>query len=240
VVAKSPIYIDIKRSILEEIENGALPVGARLTPELELAERYQVSRPTVRQAILELAREGVVSRRRGAGTVVMPRQRLSYPVGRLLSFTEEFAGGEGRTSSEVIRREVIQADPELAVRLGVRVHTPVFQLERIRRVDDEPVARQRSSIAHAKVRGIEALDFSQRSLYDTLRDTYRVVITSADERIQAREAGRDDARELAVATGSAVFQVERRSFDSNGDLVEVVDSVYRSDRYEIRLTLQRS
>jgi GntR family transcriptional regulator len=240
VVAKGPIYIDIKRSILEEIENGALPVGARLTPELELAERYRVSRPTVRQAILELAREGVVSRRRGAGTVVMPRQRLSYPVGRLLSFTEEFAAGEGRTSSEVIRQEVIQADPELAVRLGVRVHTPVFQLERIRRVDGQPVARQRSSIADSKVHGIESLDFSQRSLYDTLRDTYRVVIASADERIQARTADRDDVRELAVVTGSAVFQVERRSFDSNGDLVEVVDSVYRSDRYEIRLSLNRS
>jgi DNA-binding GntR family transcriptional regulator len=100
VVAKSPIYIDIKRSILEEIENGALPVGARLTPELELAERYRVSRPTVRQAILELAREGVVSRRRGAGTIVMPRQRLSYPLGRLLSH-RGVRRGRGRTSSEV-------------------------------------------------------------------------------------------------------------------------------------------
>ena len=67
-----------------------------------------------------------------------------------------------------------------------------------------------------------------------------MVIASADERIQARTANRDDVRELAVPAGSAVFQVERRSFDSNGDLVEVVDSVYRSDRYEIRLTLHRS
>jgi GntR family transcriptional regulator len=240
VVAKSPVYIAIKRSILKEIESGAIPVGGRLTPEVELAERYRVSRPTVRQAILELAREGVVTRRRGAGTVVMPRQRLSYPIGRLLSFTEEFAAGKGRTSSEVIRREVIHADPELAVRLGVRVHTPVFQLERIRRVDDQPVARQRSSLAQSRIRGIEALDFSRRSLYDTLRDDYGLVIASADERIQARTARREDVRQLAVAPGSAVFQVERRSFDANGDLVEVVDSVYRSDRYEIRLTLHRS
>jgi GntR family transcriptional regulator len=239
-VAKGPIYADIKRSILEEIESGALPVGARLTPEITLAERYRVSRPTVRQAILELAREGVVSRRRGAGTVVMPRQRLSYPVGRLLSFTEEFAAGEGRTTATVIRSEVVPADPDLAVRLGVRVHTPVFQLERIRRVDSEPVARQRSSIAHSRVRGIERLDFAQRSLYDTLRDDYRLAIASADERIQARPADRRDVADLRVDTGAAVFQVERRSFTATGDLVEVVDSVYRSDRYEIRLSLHRS
>ena len=239
VVAKSPMYVDIKRSILEEIESGSLPVGARLTPEVALAERYRVSRPTVRQAILELAREGVVSRRRGAGTVVMPRQRLSYPVGRLLSFTEEFASGEVRTSSDVVRREVTQADPELAVRLGVRLHAPVFLLERVRRVDGQPVARQRSSIAHSKVRGIEKLDFSRRSLYDTLRDDYGVTVASADERIQARTADGDDVHQLALDPGSAVLQVERRSFDPNGDLIEVVDSVYRSDRYEIRLSLRR-
>jgi GntR family transcriptional regulator len=240
VVARNPIYVDIKRAILEEIDSGAIPVGARLTPEVALAERYRVSRPTVRQAILELAREGVVSRRRGAGTVVMPRQRLSYPVGRLLSFSEEFAGGKDRTSSDVIGRAVIPADPDLAVRLGVRLHTPVFQLERIRRVEGQPVARQRSSIAHARVRGIETVDFSRRSLYDTLRDDYRMTIASADERIQARPAEGADVRELAVEPGSAVFQVERRSFDPAGDLIEVVDSVYRSDRYEIRLTLHRS
>jgi GntR family transcriptional regulator len=240
VVAKGPIYVDIKRSILEEIESGALPVGARLTPEIALAERYRVSRPTVRQAILELAREGVVSRRRGAGTVILPRQRLSYPIGRLLSFTEEFAAPKGRTSADVVQCAVIPADPDLAVRLGVPLHTPVFRLERLRRVDGQPVARQRSSIAHSKVRGIESLDFTERSLYDTLPDDYRVVISSADERIQARTADTEDVRELGVAPGTAVFQIERRSFDPNGDLVEVVDSVYRSDRYEIRLTLHRS
>jgi uncharacterized phosphosugar-binding protein len=73
-MTRVPIYTEIKRAILEEIDKGRYPEGARLTPEVELAGRFGVSRPTVRQAILELAREGVVARRRGRGTVVLPRR----------------------------------------------------------------------------------------------------------------------------------------------------------------------
>jgi GntR family transcriptional regulator len=234
-----PIYAEIKRSILEQIDTGQVPEGGRLTPEVVLAERYGVSRPTVRQAILELAREGIVARRRGAGTIVLPRQRLRYPVGRLMSFSEEFAALGSRTSSEVVRQEVVPADHELAVRLGTRLHEPVFCLERVRRVDGRPVAWQRSQIQYAKVPGIEARDFAKFSLYEALRDRYRLVIHSADELIQARIAAPHELASLSLEASAAVFQIERRSFGEGGDLVELVDSVYRSDRYEIRLTLTR-
>ena len=73
-MARAPMYAKIKRSILDQIEQGLYPEGARLTPEVELAARFGVSRPTVRQAILELVREGVVARRRGQGTVVLHRR----------------------------------------------------------------------------------------------------------------------------------------------------------------------
>ena len=156
-----------------------------------------------------------------------------------MSFSEEFAALGSRTSSDVVRQEVIPADHELAVRLGTRLHERVFCLERVRRVEGRPVAWQLSQIQYAKVPGIEAGDFATLSLYEALRDRYRLAIISADELIQARIAAPHELTLLGLDAGAAVFQIERRSFGEGGDLLELVDSVYRSDRYEIRLTLTR-
>lgn len=237
-MTRVPIYAEIRDWILGEIEKGTFPVGSHLTPEVELAEQFGVSRPTVRQALLELAREGVLARRRGHGTVVLP-PRMAYPIGRLMSFSEEFVASGSRPSSRVVNHGVVIADGDLAIRLGVALGASVYRLERVRLVDDEPVAWQRSHIAHGRVPAIEKVDFSRASLYGTLRDRYGYAIASADEVIRAGTAGAVDAGLLDVPEGSPVFRIERRSFTEAGDLLELVDSVYRSDRYEIRLLLRR-
>jgi GntR family transcriptional regulator len=237
-MARAPIYAEIKRSILEEIDQGVFPEGARLTPEVELAGRFGVSRPTVRQAILELVREGVLARRPGRGTVVLPR-RLGYPVGQLMSFSEEFRASGSQTSARIVSSGVTTAGADVAVRLGVALGTPVFRLERVRYVGGSPVAWQRSQIVHARVPDVEVIDFSAVSLYETLRERYGLSIASADEVIRAGTADTVDGELLGVSAGSPVFRVERRGFTDGGDLAELVDSVYRSDRYEIRLVLRR-
>jgi GntR family transcriptional regulator len=237
-MAKAPMYAEIKDWILDQIERGAFPEGSRLTPEVELAERFGVSRPTVRQAILELARDGIVARRRGGGTLVVA-QRMAYPVGRLMSFSEEFAASGSRTSSRVLFAGVVRADADIAVRLGVAHGTDVFRLDRVREVDDAPAAWQRSHIGHARVPHIAMVDFAASSLYRVLRERYGFLITSADEVIRAGIAVKADADLLDVTEGSPVFRIERRSFTASGELIELVDSVYRSDRYEIRLRLRR-
>lgn len=236
-LTRQPIYAQIKRWILGQIESGALREGSTLTPEQELADRFGVSRPTVRQAILELVHEGVLARVRGRGTTVLPR-RLVYPVGRLLSFTEEFAGQGHELTSDVLGCTPIAADRKLAERLGGSEGEPVFALTRLRRVDAEPVALQHSYIAHRYVPGIEALDFSRASLYRVLAERYGFEIEHADELIRAGIAERSEASRLGIDRGTPIYRIERRSYVSGGRLIEVVDSVYRGDFYEIRLRLR--
>src|SRR6266540_3506252 len=235
-MARAPMYLEIKRRLLDEIEGGIFPAGAQLTPEVELARRFGVSRPTVRQAVLDLARTGIVSRRPGRGTVVLPR-RLGFPVGRLMSFSEEFASSSVHPRSKVISLELLAADETLAARLDVKVGERVFRLERTRLVDGRPVAWQRSQISHRLVPQIEAIDFEGTSLYAVLRDRYRLDIARGDEVVRAGTADAVDAERLDVSPGSAVFLIERRVFNQAGTLIELVDSVYRADSYEIRLAL---
>jgi GntR family transcriptional regulator len=237
-MARRPIYAQIKQTILKDIDEGALSTGDLLTPEVELAQRFGVSRPTVRQAILELTREGFLARRRGKGTVVMRRQ-VNYPAGRLLSFTEEFAASGGQPSAKIRSQSIVSAEHQLAVRLGIPVRGLVFRLERVRSIDGSPVAWQVSHIAYSRVPAIEANDFRTASLYTTLRFRYGLTIASADERIQAAVATDLDSELLGIPTGSPLFRIERRAFTDAGDVVEVADSMYRADRYEVRLLLTR-
>jgi GntR family transcriptional regulator len=237
-MARRPIYAQIKQSIQTDIDEGVLSTGDLLTPEVELAQRFGVSRPTVRQAILELTREGILARRRGKGTVVM-RRHVDYPVGRLLSFTEEFAASGGQPSAKVRSQSIVTADRDLAVTLGVPYNARVFRLERVRSIDGAPVAWQVSNVAYSKVPSIEATDFRTASLYRTLRFRYSLSIASADESIQAGVADALDSELLAVEVGSPVFRIERRAFTDSAEVIEVANSVYRADRYEIRLLLTR-
>jgi GntR family transcriptional regulator len=237
-MARQPLYAQIKDSILAQLRSGQLSEGQLLAPEVDLARRFGVSRPTVRQAILELVAEGIVTRVPGRGTVVLP-QRRPYPVRRLMSFSEEFAGLGRMLRATVCRQGVIRADAELAQRLGEPESVPVFLLERVRFVDDEPMALQRSYIAHRHVPGIEEVDFTSESLYEVLSRRFGLWIDHADERILASTADASAAELLGVAPGSPVFEIERRSYQRPQRLVELVDSVYRADRYEVRLRLRR-
>jgi GntR family transcriptional regulator len=237
-MARRPIYAQIKQSIQKDIDQGVLSTGDLLAPEVELAQQFGVSRPTVRQAILELTREGILARRRGKGTVVMRRQ-VDYPVGRLLSFTEEFAASGGQPSAKVRSQSIVSADRDLAVKLGVPFNSLVFRLERVRSIDNSPVAWQVSHIAYSKVPSIEANDFRTASLYTTLRFRYGLTVASADETIQASVSEALDSDLLGIAPGSPIFRIERRAFTDTAEVIEIANSVYRADRYELRLLLTR-
>lgn len=233
-----PAYVQIKRWILGQIDSGALPEGSMLAPEQELAAKLGVSRPTVRQAILGLARDGVVHRRRGVGTLVVAG-RKEYPTRRLLSFTEEFASTGRKVTARLLGAAVEQAQEPDASRLGEPPGSSVFVLTRVRRVDREPIAWQRSCVPYRYAPAIETIDFAQTSLYEVLTSRYGFAIERAHDVIVASVAGREEADNLGIGAGDPVFRIERRSYLADGRQVELVDSIYRADRFQIRLVVHR-
>jgi GntR family transcriptional regulator len=237
-VPHDPAYVQIKRWILGQIDSGALAEGSMLAPEQELAAKLGVSRPTVRQAILGLARDGVVQRRRGVGTVVLAG-RKEYPTRRLLSFTEEFASTGRKVTARLLGAVVEPAREADAGRLGEQPGTSFFVVTRVRLVEREPIAWQRSCVPHRYVPGIETIDFRDASLYEVLTSRYGFSIERAHDVIVAGVADREEADNLGIGAGDPVFRIERRSYLVDGRQVELVDSIYRADRFQIRLVVHR-
>ncbi len=229
-----PLYFQVASQIEEAINSGALPVGARLDNEIELAGRLGLSRPTVRQAIRSLVDKGLVVRRRGAGTQV-----VFNPVKRpleLSSLFDDLARLEQTPTTRVLVNEVEPATAKVARELGIEEGAEVVRLERVRSAKGEPIARMLNYIP-ADLLQPETADLEERGLYQLLRNK-GVRLHAAHQSIGARVADAEDAELLEEHKGAALLTMERTTYDQEGRVIEYGSHVYRASRYSFDLSLR--
>src|SRR6202045_5301466 len=132
-----PAYQRIQSTIVERLETGVLKAGDLVDSERELARIHRVSLMSARHALAGLEREGLVVRRRGAGTFVAP-PKIHF--NKLMSYTEQVAGRGLDVSSKLLSLSVIDTEPEVAARLALPAGSRLIKLERLRLGGDEPFA----------------------------------------------------------------------------------------------------
>jgi GntR family transcriptional regulator len=233
-----PLYHQVKTLILRDIEAERWQPDDRLPTEGELADRFKVSKITIRQAMRDLVNLGYVRREQGRGTFVQ-RPPINLGPRELTSFTTEMRGHAMRASSEVLEQGFID-DDDIAAKLEMSGGTLLFRLRRLRLADGEPMGIQMAYIPAALVPGIDTIDFASASLYDVLSARYNLAPVSAHETHMAVAVGTDDARLLHVLPGSAAMAAVRISRLTDGRPLECVESIMRGDRYTIVLDLVQS
>jgi DNA-binding GntR family transcriptional regulator len=227
-----PLYFQVAQQIEQAIERGELGPGSRLDNEILLADRYGLSRPTMRRAIQELVSKGLLVRKRGVGTQVV-HARVKRPV-ELTSLYDDLSRSKQRPTTLVLLHEEVPAPDEVAVRLGLPVGAPAVHLERLR-LADEPLAILRNWLPATLAKFTEQ-DLEAGGLYAHLRSS-GVRICVATQRIGARAANAEQARLLEVKRGAPLLTMERTTFDDTGRAIEYGDHVYRSDSYSFETTL---
>lgn len=237
LAGSDPLHRRVYRAIADEIATGALPPGARLPSERELCERLSVSRATVRRALAELGADGLVEPSVGRGTFV-----AAGPLGELpnvlTSFSELGAARGLEATARVLGRRVRPADLDEAEALGVAPGSDLFELERVRLLDDHPVSIDQSRVPLAVAPGLMEVDFVRASLYAALEAAGAGPVR-ADYTVEARAADREQAGLLEIAPGAPLLRTTTWSRDAQGRLVELGEMVYRGDRYRFRATLTR-
>ena len=231
-----PLYHQIETALLAEIESGRLVPGDRLPTEDRLSERFGVSRITVRQALRDLADRGYISREQGRGTFVRSRPLEQGPRA-LTSFSDEMRRHGLASSSRVLDSGIVPAPADVAAALGLAAGQPVFRLCRLRLADGSPMGLQTASLPMPLVPGIYAIDFTDASLYDVLRDRYGLRPARARESHRAVAIEPDAARWLQVPAGSPALAAERMTSLADGRPLEHVASIMRGDRYAVVLDL---
>jgi GntR family transcriptional regulator len=208
-----------------------LGVGAAIPPERRLAAELGISRPTLRAAIEELVREGLLLRRHGSGTYVaepkiaLPltmtsfsddmRQRGMRPDSRVLSFTEEAAGAK------------------LGARLKISPVERTWAIRRLRLADDETMAIEFLHVPRRIAPTLTRRDLEGHSFYDLLASRYGITVAAGTQTIEPTVTNDEEAAVLGVPVHAPAFLFERTSTSDQGEVVEFVRSIYRGDRYRL-------
>ena len=229
-----PLYFQVSRQIEAAIVDGQLAPGDRLENEISLADRWGLSRPTMRRAIQELVDKGLLVRRRGIGTQVV-HGRVKRPMD-LTSLFDDLARSDQKPGTRVLDRELVPAPAGVAEQLGVPVGTQVLHLQRLRSARDEPLAVMRNWLPAdlESVLTVEALE--SRGLYELMRGT-GVHLRIATQRIGARGATTPEARLLELRKGAPLLTMERVTYDGSGRAVEFGSHVYNAETYSIEMTV---
>jgi GntR family transcriptional regulator len=212
----APLYLQLRRSIEEAVNAGVIGPGDALPSERDIAVKADVSRVTVRKAVQDLVRGGILIQRHGSGTFVAPRvSRVEQPLSRLTSFTEDMARRGMKVRSQWLDRGLYPPSPEEMMTLGL---SPSEQVSLAAAILPDP--------------GVIG-----ESLYAALDKTgHRPV--RAIQRLSAKNLNEAEAALLGAAPGSASLNIERISYLASGKVIEFTRSVYRGDAYDFVVELR--
>ncbi len=208
-----------------------LGVGDALPSERRLAQDLKVSRPTLRAAIDELVREGLLLRRHGSGTYVA-EPKIALPL-TMTSFSEDMARRGMRPSSRVVSFEVQSAGAKLGQRLQISPVDEVWVITRLRLADDETMAIEWLHAPRRLLPELRREELATHSFYELLRVRRGITIASGTQTIEPTVTSPEEAELLGVPVHSPAFLFERTTQSDGGEVVEFVRSVYRGDRYRL-------
>ena len=225
----TPVYKRIQNSIRKRIESTSLKPGDAVASERELAKLHSVSLMTARHALAGLEREGIVERRRGAGTfVAAPKIHFN----KLMSYTEHMSSRGLAPRSRVLVAKIIEDGQEVAARLGLPAASRLVKIERLRLTGEEPFALETCYLP-AEFSSLISAQLGRSSLFATLQHDFGVELAYADEEVDATAADANLAEELALPKGSPLLRIRQVIYSTKGKATIYVVGFYRSEQHTL-------
>jgi GntR family transcriptional regulator len=228
----------LRDAIEQLIDSDQLENGRRLPTERSLADELGVPRLAIRQAFEGLALRGAITRRHGSGTYVSSA-KIEGNLRILSGFSDEMNGTPHQTRTRILQFGFCAAD--LTVQRELEIDDDALsavRLVRVRYIDDVPSTYEVSWMP-ARIAGhLVGVDLSNVSLFRVLAETKGVVPDHATEKLRASTLGATEAQVLECDPGTAVFLVNRTSYDAAGSPIEYAETVLRGDRFFYSTTLE--
>ncbi len=234
-----PYYHQLKASLRSAIVEGNWPPGARIPSEAELCRALDVSRTVVRQALGDLEHERLLTRRRGLGTFVTEPKIRERLVQSLTGFHDDMSAQGRVPQTLVLDLQVEPAPAEVATQLGVVKGSDVVRIERLRAVEDQAIVLVTTFLPHDLVPGIEAIDFTDRSLYQTLASQFGLQINHGTRSIESVGAPSRVATQLGIGAGDPVLYLRSVTYLANSRAIEYYEAYHRGDRTVLEVELVR-
>lgn len=227
-------YKTIYEDTRKKIEDGVYKVGDMIPDELSVCSTYSCSRMTVKKAYDILVMEGYIYRRQGQGSFVLSRTSSKPEVEileRELSGFSRAAGSKGSVTSKILRFQLMFATDEIARHLNIRPNDPVYDILRVRLVDDQPYVIEQTYMSPAVIPGITE-EILNKSVYDYIEKTLGLRIGAAQKTSSADISDDLDHRELGLKDIEPVLVIEQIAYLDDGKPFEYSISRHRYDLFK--------
>ncbi|MFV0635420.1 GntR family transcriptional regulator [Mitsuokella sp.] len=230
-------YQEIANELRSQIQAGVYKSGEQLALEREMCEQYGVSRITIKKAVDQLVKEGLVVKRRGSGTFV---KSLGNQDVHDISMANQFSGFsktfEGhKVETKVLRFDIIHPAQEVAEKLNITTDDFVYDIVRLRQLDGRPVVIEYTQMPIELIPGIKR-EVLEKSIYGYIEKTLHFKIQSAHRFIRALMPTEEEEKFLHIQHGKLpILEVEQIAFLDDGRAFEYSKAHHRGDEQAFRV-----
>ncbi len=231
-----PLYVQVADWLENMIKGKGYQIGTKLPSEGELAQKFQLNRNTIRQAISLLVQKGFVEKQKGVGTFV---KRKAYPLpihqlSRMVSFVDDFGLDSIELEDRIILKKKIMAGEGLVKKLNLKPKDYVVQIERVRIADKTPLIFERQFYSFRDFGDLLEMEI-KGSMYQILIKHFAADLNHSVQTLRAINPVKEIARALKISTNTPCLFLESLAYNSQNVCIEVLQSFYRGDRYLFRV-----
>ncbi len=224
------LQYQLRTALLQKISSEEWPAGYLITSERDLCEEYGVSRITVREVLKELSQSGYLVRKQGKGTYVAP-PKIEYAMTSAFSLKQELKQKGVRSAFIMLGFNKVKASLFYQQNLKLNENENVFEVIRLRKIEDEMYAWEKSVVPSKFLIGATKEDIDQNGLYPTIQKCCGIYPTTAEENIEASNCPDSIASIMNIEKNKAVIRVTRVT-SAQGQLLEFCESYLYGQRYK--------
>lgn len=233
-----PLYQQIKNTLRAGILEGQYAPHSRMPSESELQDMFAVSRITIRQALGDLQKEGLIFKVHGKGSFVS-QPKASQNITSLQGFAEAMANSGHEIVNRVLSFRAVPATAEVTAKLDLPKGAKVVEIHRVRLLNREPVSYEITFLPESLGKKLHKADLATRDIFLILENDCGVMLGSADLSIDAISAEAFVARALEIKKDAPLLRIERLTHDNQGKPVDFEYLYVRSGTFQYRLRIDR-
>lgn len=230
----------ISNDIRNKILKGEYVANQRLPFEKDLCIQYDSSKMTIKKAVDILVTEGLIIKRRGSGTFV--KDLNPEEIERVI-MANQFRGTtalypDKKVSSKILNFSIVQVPEHAAKKLNITSDNFVYDIRRVRYVNDKPVVIEEMYMPIDLISGIKEKNIKE-SIYEYLENELHLKIQSAHRTVSVRKATEFEAEKLGLESGDPVAVAEQVGYLDTGNTFEFSISIHRYDEFSVEIVLTR-
>lgn len=232
--ARAPRYQVVAQALIRDIERGKYKVGAMLPTELEICERFDISRHTAREAVRRLSELGLISRRAGVGTTILARSVPSSYVASISDPSELFAFTR-QTTLQMLSQDWLDIEGDWAEILPQAQGERWMCVSALRLMERASVPVSHSFfLIHPRYESVrQRMDEPGATVYGLIEELHGEKVAELRQEISAIGMPGDIGRHLRAKAGSPALRVHRYYIDSHDKVFSVSVSTYAEKRFKL-------